>query len=72
MKLFGVILIVVGALALIYGSITYTKHDKVLDVGPVEASVDHKERIPLSPVGGGIAIVAGLALIVASGRQRTA
>jgi hypothetical protein len=70
MKVFGAILIVLGALALAYGGFTYTKRDKVLDVGPIEASVDKKERVPISPIVGGLAVVAGLALVFAGGRRR--
>jgi hypothetical protein len=72
MRVFGVVLIVLGVLALVYGGITYTKREKVLDLGPVEASVDKKERIPLSPIAGGIAVAAGLALVFAGARRRTA
>jgi hypothetical protein len=72
MRVFGAILILVGAIALIYGGFSYTKRDKVLDVGPIEASVDRKERVPISPVLGGLAVVAGLVMVFAGGRRRTA
>jgi hypothetical protein len=34
----GIILIVIGILALVYGGITYTKREKVLDLGPIQAT----------------------------------
>jgi predicted transcriptional regulator len=34
----GIILIVVGAIVLIYGGITYTTHKKSVNIGPVHAS----------------------------------
>lgn len=71
MKAFGIILVLFGLIALIYGGFTYTKRDKVLDVGPIEASVDKKERVPLPPVVGGVALAAGIILLVA-GRRRMA
>jgi hypothetical protein len=72
MRVFGIILVLLGVVAMAYGGVTYTKREKVLDVGPVEASVDKKERIPLSPVVGGVAVVAGLALVFAGSRRRVA
>lgn len=72
MKVLGIILIVFGIVALAYGGFTYTKREKVLDVGPLQASVDHKKTVPLSPMAGGIALVAGLALVFVGARQRTA
>jgi len=71
LKAFGIILVLFGLIALIYGGFTYTKRDKVLDVGPIEASVDKKERVPLPPVVGGVALAAGIILLVA-GRRRMA
>jgi drug/metabolite transporter (DMT)-like permease len=65
----GVVLILAGLVALAFGSVSYTKHEKVIDVGPVEASVDKKERIPLPPIAGGLAMVAGIVLVA---RGRTA
>lgn len=69
MRVLGVILVLLGILAVAYGGITYTKREKVLDIGSVQASVDHKKRIPLSPVAGGVALVAGIALLVARPRR---
>lgn len=71
MKALGIILVLVGILALAYGGITYTRQEKVIDAGPIQASVDKKERIPVSPIAGGVAVVAGLVLIFA-GRRSTA
>ncbi len=34
----GIILIVIGIIALAYGGITYTKREKVLDLGPIQAT----------------------------------
>jgi uncharacterized membrane protein YidH (DUF202 family) len=72
MRVIGVVLIVLGVLAMAYGGITYTRREKVIDIGSLEASVDKKERIPVPPIAGGIAVVAGLALVFAGRRERTA
>jgi hypothetical protein len=63
MKALAIFLIVLGALALAYKGISYTKHKEVLNIGPIEASVDEKKTIPLSPIVGIVAVVAGAALL---------
>ncbi len=69
-KLIGVILIVFGLLALAMGGINYTKREKVLDIGPVTAVTEKHESIPLSPIVGITAVVAGVVLVVAGSRTR--
>ncbi len=67
----GILLVVLGALALAYQGITYTRREKVLDVGPIHATRDTEKTIPLPPILGGVAILGGIALLVA-GARRTA
>jgi hypothetical protein len=68
--LLGVVLIVLGALALAYQGVTYTTREKVIDLGPLQASVDKKNTIPLPPVVGGLAIAVGIVLVVVGNRRR--
>ena len=70
MRTLGAILIVLGLVALVWGGITYTKREKVIDVGPIEASVDERKTIPLPPVVGVVAVIAGVILV--SRRSRMA
>jgi hypothetical protein len=65
----GIVLVVVGLFALAYQGITYTKRERVVDVGPIHATKDTKETIPLPPVLGGIALVAGIVLLVAGSKS---
>ena len=67
--LIGAILIVIGLIGLIWGGISFTREEKVLDVGPIEATAERRETIPIGPVVGGIALVGGIVLI-ATGRRR--
>jgi uncharacterized membrane protein len=66
----GILLVVLGALALAYQGITYTHREKVLDVGPIHATKDTQEQIPLPPVLGGLALAGGIVLLVAGARQK--
>ncbi len=65
----GVILIVIGLVGLAWGGFTYTTQEKVVDVGPIHASRDKTHTVPLPPIAGAIALVAGVAL-VASGKNQ--
>jgi hypothetical protein len=67
--LLGVLLLVGGLVTLALPAITYTRTEKVVDLGPVEVTAERQRRIPLSPVAGGLAAVAGLVLIVSSRRK---
>ncbi len=65
----GVILIVLGVLALAYQGITYTTHEKVLEVGPIKATTAKERTIPIPPVVGGLALAAGVVLLVVGSRK---
>ena len=65
----GVLLIVLGVIALGYQGITYTTREKVLDIGPLQASVDKKKTIPLSPALGAAALIGGIVLVVVGARR---
>jgi hypothetical protein len=67
--LLGVLLIVVGALALVYQGITYTTRENVIDVGPLKASVEKRKTIPLSPALGAVALAAGIILVVVGNKR---
>ncbi len=70
MKLIGIALIVVGVLALALGGIRYTTREKVLDLGPIEATTEKHKMIPLSPIVGIAAVVGGIAVLVVGSRTR--
>jgi hypothetical protein len=65
----GAVLVVIGLIGLIWGGISYTREEKVLDLGPLEATAERRETIPVGPVVGGIALVGGIVLL-ATGRRR--
>jgi hypothetical protein len=70
MKIFGIILIVLGVLALVYQGIQYTTREKILDIGSLKVTADTKRVIPLPPIVGGVALVAGIVMVVL-GRRKT-
>ena len=62
--LVGIALILLGIVAFAYQGITYTSREKIIAVGPLQASVDTKKTIPLSPLLGGLVLVGGIVLVV--------
>lgn len=67
--LVGIILIVIGIIAFAYGGITYTKREKVLDLGPIQATAEKEHTIPFSPALGGICLVGGIILVIVGNRK---
>ena len=67
----GIVLIVLGALALAYQGINYTHRETVLNVGPIHATADEQKHIPLPPIVGGLAILGGVFLIFAGAKGKT-
>jgi hypothetical protein len=65
----GIVLIVIGGIALAYEGISWTTEEEVAEIGPIEATVQEEESIPLPPIVGGIALGAGVILLLA-GRGR--
>jgi len=70
MKLIGIALIVAGILALAMGRISYTTREKVLDIGPIEATTEKHKSIPLSPIVGIAAVAGGIAVLAVGSRTR--
>ena len=70
LRIIGILLIVLGLVALAYQGITYTKSEKVLEVGPITATKETRKTIPLPPVLGGVALLGGVVLLVASSSRR--
>jgi len=69
MRLLGIVLIVFGVVALVYQGVTYiVPHTS--NIGPFWITVSEQRSIPLPPIVGGVALAAGIVLVLAS-RRRT-
>jgi hypothetical protein len=65
----GIILAVLGTMALVYQGFNYNRERNVLDVGPIHATVNTREHVSLPPIVGGLALLAGAALLVVGARK---
>jgi hypothetical protein len=66
----GIVLAVLGWLALAYQGITYTRDKNVADLGPVQVTAAIHEPIPLPPILGGLALAGGVVLLVVGAREK--
>ena len=65
----GMVLIIVGVVALLVGGFRYTKREKVIDVGPVEATVEKHERVAIPPIVAGLLVAGGVVLLFVGRRS---
>ena len=65
----GIVLIVLGIVAFTYQGITYTQREKILDVGPIEATKETEKTIPVPPILGGLALVGGVLLVFVGAKR---
>jgi hypothetical protein len=65
----GIILILVGVVGFAMGGFSFTQKEKVLDVGPIEATAEDKETVPIPPILAGLALVGGVVLVAVSARK---
>ncbi len=68
-KTIGIVLIVVGLLGLVWGGLTYTTTEKLVDIGPIHATQEKAHNIPFPPIAGAVAVIGGVLLLVLSGRS---
>lgn len=66
----GVLLIVIGLIMLVWSGFTYTKKEKIVDAGPIEISADREKSVNWPPYVGGVAMLTGVIVYVASRRKQ--
>lgn len=66
----GVVLIVIGIVALAYGGFSYTTREEVVDVGPLEVTKEERRTFPIPPVAGGALLAGGIILVILGARGR--
>jgi uncharacterized membrane protein YidH (DUF202 family) len=66
MKLLGIALIVAGIVAFVLPYITFTQKEKIIDLGPIQAEATKEKSIPVSPIVGGVLLLAGAGLTIAA------
>lgn len=65
----GLALIVLGIVAFAYQGITYTSREKIIDIGPIQATADTQKTIPLPPFLGGLVLAGGIVLVIVGAKK---
>jgi hypothetical protein len=68
--IFGILLIIVGLVVLVYGGITYTSNQTTMQVGSIAVTAKEKKTFPLSPLAGGVMVAGGIILLIRAGGMR--
>ncbi len=69
MKNLGVLLLALGIMALVYQGYTYTTRETVIDIGPIHATAEKEETVPIPPIVGGALVIAGAVLLYIGGKN---
>ena len=69
-RIAGIVLIVLGLVGVLWGGFSWTREKTVVDLGPIQARAQERRTIPIPPIAGGIAVVAGVVLLVVPARRR--
>jgi hypothetical protein len=64
MKPLGILLVVIGLIGIIYGGLSWTRKDTIVDAGPIEISADRREGLPIPPLAGAACLIAGVVLLM--------
>jgi hypothetical protein len=67
--LIGLVLIALGIAGLVAGRVSFTTKEKVLDLGPIEATAEKTRTIGIPDVAGIAALAAGVVLVVVGTRR---
>lgn len=69
-RVIGLVLVIVGIVALAWGGVFWTDRDTVLDAGPLEVQTEEREGFAVPPLLGVIALIGGIALMAIPDRRR--
>ena len=70
MTVLGLLLAILGIFALVYQGFSYSRQNNVLDVGPIHATLNETQHVPLPPIIGGLALLGGVTLLVMGAKQK--
>jgi uncharacterized membrane protein len=66
----GIVLAILGVLALVFQGFNYTRQKTVIDVGPIHATAADQEHVQIPPLVGGLVLAGGVALILFGAKKK--
>lgn len=70
--LWGIVLVVIGVVLLAYQGFSFTRKEKILELGPIQATQEKTEVVPIPPIIGAVITAAGAALLLTGWRKSKA
>lgn len=68
----GIILIILGAIGLVVQGVSYTTREKVVDIGDLHVTAEKENTIPIPAIVGGVALAAGIVVVMTSRKSASA
>lgn len=69
-RIAGLVLIVIGVIALVSGGVFWTERETVVDAGPLQITADDREGFAIPPIVGILSLIGGIALMAIPERRR--
>ena len=69
LRIAAIVLIVLGALALAYGSFSYTKETHEAQIGPLQLTIKDRQTINIPVWAGVVAVAGGVGLMLYGGNK---
>ena len=71
MMIIGIVLIVLGVAGLVFGGISYTTREKVVDIGGFHVTAEKRKSIPIPAIVGGLALAGGVAAVLVAAKKKS-
>ncbi len=69
MRVFGIVLVVLGILMMVYTGFNYVTEKNVVDIGPLEINKEQNHPVSWSPIVGGVLLIAGIAVVLSNKKK---
>lgn len=69
MRVFGIVLVVLGILMMVYTGFNYVTEKNVVDIGPLEINKEQNNPVRWSPIVGGVLLIAGIAVVLSNKKK---
>jgi len=70
MRIFGIVLIIVGILMFVFNGFNFQTEKTVVDAGPIKIDKKENNHVGWPAYAGGIAILAGVVVLVAGAKKK--
>lgn len=66
----GIVMIIFGMVTLAYQGFTYTKQEKIAEIGSLKITADTEKTVQFPPILSGLCLVGGIVLVVINKKSK--